>query len=184
MGKIKVHEFITLDGVVETPSWTAPYGFTERMGEAVGALMSSSSALLLGRNTYEMFASAWPGRTAAEDPGAPFMNDSTKYVVGTAALEREWENTTALGAYTVEGIRELKGQAAGDLYVSGSVTLVRAMLSDKLVDELHLLVYPVVLGSGLRLWPDSQDGQQLDLELLSSESFENGVIHLVYGPKA
>ncbi len=81
MGKILVHEFITLDGVIETPTWTMDYPFDPKMGEAIGAIMGSCEALLLGRRTFEMFAPSWSSRTAEDDPGAPFMNESPKYVV-------------------------------------------------------------------------------------------------------
>ncbi|MGH2930826.1 MAG: dihydrofolate reductase family protein, partial [Solirubrobacteraceae bacterium] len=83
MGTISVHEFITLDGVIEAPSWTFDYPFDPRMGEAIGGVMGASRAILLGRRTYEQFAPAWSGRTAADDPGAPFMNDTPKYVVSS-----------------------------------------------------------------------------------------------------
>src|ERR1039458_4418541 len=83
MGTIAVHEFITLDGVIDAPTWTFDYGFDPKMGEAIGAIMGSSTAILLGRRTYEEFVPAWSGRTAEQDPGAPFMNDSPKYVISS-----------------------------------------------------------------------------------------------------
>src|SRR5438309_437660 len=135
MGKIAVHEFITLDGVVEQPTWTMEYPFDPKMGEAIGALMGSCTALLLGRRTFEMFAPAWSGRTAEDDPGAPFMNESPKYVVSATLKSAEWKNSTILGPYRADAIRELKEQIGGNIYVSGSGTLVRALLADGLVDE-------------------------------------------------
>ena len=178
MGKILVHEFITLDGVIETPSWTFGYPFDPRMGETIGSIMGSSQAILLGRQTYEEFAPAWSGRTAEEDPGAPFMNETPKYVV-SASLERaDWSNSALLGEYEPRTIQELKDRLDGDIYVSGSGTLVRAMLSDGLVDELHLFVFPLALGAGRRLF---EGGAELKLALLESDAYENGVVHLAYG---
>lgn len=178
MGAIKVHEFIALDGVFEDPSWTFEFGFDPKMGEAIGAAMSSCQAILLGRRTYEMFAPAWSTRTADEDPGAPFMNESPKYVVSGSLESAEWKNSTILGAYSADTIRDLKDKSDGDIYVSGSGTLVRAMLADGLVDELHLFVYPVTRGSGQRLFAD--DGPATKFTLAGSETYANGVQRLTY----
>jgi dihydrofolate reductase len=178
MGKIAVHEFITLDGVIEEPSWTMDYPFDPRMGAAIAAIMGASEGLLLGRRTFEMFAPAWSTRTGEDDPGAPFMNDSPKYVVSSTLENAEWNNSTIVGAYSAETIRELKGRLDGDLYVSGSGTLVRAMLADGLVDELHLFVFPVALGTGQRLFDDG--GQVTKFDLLGTEGYEGGVVHLAY----
>ncbi len=152
MGTIAVHEFITLDGVIDAPTWTFDYGFDPKMGEAIGAIMGSSTAILLGRRTYEEFAPAWSGRTAEQDPGESFMNDSPKYVISSSLQRAEWSNSTILGAYSAEAVRSLKDQTDGQIYVSGSGTLVSAMLADGLVDELHLFVYPLTLGAGQRLF--------------------------------
>src|SRR6476661_9380202 len=148
MGAIAVHEFITLDGIFENPSWTFEYGFDPKMGEAIGALTNEAEAILLGRITFEMFAPAWSTRTVADDPGAPFFNDTQKYVVGAQEPSVSWANSTRLGAYDAEAIRRLKDEIKGDIYISGSGTLVRALLRDGLVDGLHLFVYPIALGSG------------------------------------
>ena len=176
MGQILVHEFISLDGVFEAPRWTMEHGFDPKMGEAIGGIMGPSKAILLGRQTFEEFAPAWSGRTGEQDPGAPFMNDSPKYVVSETLQSAEWNNSTILGPYSADAIRALKNQVDGGIYVSGSGTLVRAMLADGLVDVLHLFVYPVVLGTGAHLFGESQVKFTLD----QTHSYENGVVHLGY----
>jgi dihydrofolate reductase len=179
MGKIAAHEFITLDGVYSDPSWTAPYGFPDAMADAIGTLTESSSGILLGRTTFEMFAPAWSTRTADDDPGAPFFNDTPKHVVsGTLSSAESWQNSQLLGRYDADVIRELK--SAGDLYVSGSGTLVRGLLADGLLDELHLFIFPLVLGAGARLFPDGV--RRAELQLRGQQTFENGVMHVTYGP--
>src|SRR5947199_10181534 len=140
MGALKVHEFMSLDGVVENPSWTAEFGFDPQMGEAIAALTSGSNAILLGRTTYEMFYPAWSTRTADDDPGAPFFNDTQKYVVSSTLTEPSWRNSSILGPYDPEAIRRLKSDVGGDIYVSGSAMLVRSLFADGLVDEPHLFV--------------------------------------------
>ena len=180
MGAIHVHEFMSLDGVIDAPVWTAEYGFDPRMGERIGAVTERSRGILLGRTTHEMFAPAWSVRTVEEDPGAPFFNDTTKYVVSATltdeAAEATWRNSKAVGAYDPEAIRALKAEVDGDLYTSGSGTLVRAMLADGLVDELHLCVYPTTRGAGPRLFTDLQ----ANFELATAESYDNGVLYLAY----
>src|SRR3712207_5702057 len=125
MGEIHVHEFATLDGVVDAPTWTFDYGFDPRMGEAIGALTERSSGILLGRVTYEMFEPAWSTRSAEDDPGAPFFNDTTKHIVSSTLTEATWRNSEIVGPYDPGALRDLKERSEGDLYVSGSGTLVR-----------------------------------------------------------
>jgi dihydrofolate reductase len=184
MGAIKVHEFTTVDGVVDAPMWTMDYGFPDDLAASIGALTGSSSGILLGRTTFEMFAPAWSTRTVEDDPGAPFFNDTTKYVVSSTLTDAEsvWRNSTVVGGYSADRVTALKSEVDGDLYVSGSATLVRALLADGLVDELHLYVYPVAVGSGIRLFPEGRP--QTKLTLRGVESLSNGVAHLTYGPAA
>jgi dihydrofolate reductase len=178
---VLVHEFMTLDGIVDAPTWTFDFGFDPRMGEAIKALTDRSRAILLGRTTYEMFEPAWSSRTAEDDPGAPFFNDTPKYVVSSTLSDPTWRDTTILGPYDPEAVRRLTAEAGGDVYVSGSGTLVRALLADGLVDELHLFVFPLTLSTGARLFPD--DADPLDLSLTACEAYDNGAIHLAYKPK-
>jgi dihydrofolate reductase len=178
MGRIAVHEFITLDGVIDTPTWTMDYPFDPKMGEAIAGIMGASSGLLLGRRTYEMFAPAWSGRTAEDDPGAPFMNESPKYVVSSTLKDADWNNSTVIGPYRRETVQELKDRVDGGLYVSGSAQLTRAMLADGLVDELHLFVFPLALGTGQRLFEAGE--APVKLELAGAEAYNSGVVHLAY----
>jgi dihydrofolate reductase len=180
MGTIAVHEFISLDGVFENPAWTAEFGFDPKMGETIGAITTEAQAILLGRTTYEMFAPAWSQRTVDEDPGAPFFNDTHKYVVGEHTPNVDWGPSTRLGPYDPDAIRALKDRTDGAIYISGSGTLVRALLRDGLVDDLHLFVYPIALGRGQRLWADGAGPTKLELK--AQDTYDNGVIHLAYGP--
>lgn len=180
MGAIKVHEFISLDGVIENPAWTFEFGFDPAMGETIGALTAQSRAILLGRTTFEMFAPAWSTRTADDDPGAPFFNDTPKYVVASQQPSVDWGNSTILGPYDAKAIEKLKADTDGAVYVSGSARLVQQMLVDGLVDELHLFVYPVALGSGQQLFPQGID--TVKLSLAASDTYANGVVHLAYAP--
>ena len=148
------------------------------MGEAIGAVTERCRGILLGRTTYEMFEPAWSQRTAEDDPGAPFFNDTTKYVVSSTLTDATWRNSRIVGPYDPDSIRGLKDEVDGDLYVSGSGTLVRAMLADGLVDELHLLVFPLTRGSGPRLF--AEEAAPSKLSLAACESYENGVVYLNY----
>jgi dihydrofolate reductase len=182
VGVIHVHEFMSLDGVIDAPSWSFDYGFLPQMEKALGAVTDRSRAILLGRTTYEMFEPAWSTRTVEDDPGAPFFNDTTKYVVSSTLTKATWRNSKILGPYNPDAIRGLKDEVDGDIFVSGSGTLVRAMLEDGLIDELHLFVYPLTRGSGPRLFPD--EAAPRNFSLVASESYENGVTYLALRPKA
>jgi dihydrofolate reductase len=175
-----VHEFISLDGVIDAPTWTFDFEFLPQMGEAIGAVTERSRGILLGRTTYEMFEPAWSTRTVEDDPGAPFFNHTTKYVVSATLTNATWRNSQIIGPYDPDAIRGLKDEV-GDLYVSGSGTLVRAMLADGLIDELHLFVYPLTRGPGPRLFPE--EAAPGKLSLAACESYENGVVYLSYGPQ-
>jgi dihydrofolate reductase len=179
MGQIHAHEFLSLDGRFEDPSFTFEYGFDPKMGETLAGITGNSSAILLGRKTFEMFAPAWAGRTVEDDPGAPFFNDTTKYVVGANNPAVDWANSERLGAYDINRIRQLKDEQPGDIYISGSGQLVRALLAEGVVDSLDLFVYPRVLGTGERLFADGED---VRLTLLNQQTYDNGVVHLAYGP--
>jgi dihydrofolate reductase len=178
MGSIRVHEFMTLDGVIDAPTWSFEFGFDPRMGEAIGAAMADCHGILLGRNTYEMFEPAWSARTADDDPGAPFMNDTTKYVVSSTLRTASWRNSTIVGPYDPDAIRDLKSKVDGGIYMSGSGTLVRALLADGLVDELHLFVYPLTSGAGPRLFDGSLPPAKW--RTAACEAYDNGVVYLGY----
>ncbi len=182
MGAVLVHEFMSLDGVVDAPTWTVEYGFDPKMGKAIAEVVQRSRGILLGRTTFEMFAQSWPARTAEDDPGAPFFNDTTKYVVSSTLTDPTWRNTTVVGPYDADAIRKLKNDVDGDLYTSGSAELVRALLADGLVDELHLFVYPLTRGAGPRLFPDG--AAPLKMSLIASDAYDNGALYLAYRPQA
>src|SRR4051795_10815228 len=182
MGEIHVHEFMSADGVIDAPTWTFDYGFDSKMGEAIGAATARSSAILLGRNTYELFEPAWSTRTVEDDPGAPFFNETRKYVVSGTLTEATWSNSQVLGPYDPTAIRRVKDEVDGNIYVSGSGTLVRAMLADGLVDELHLFVYPLTRGTGPRPFAQGEPGRKL--ALARSATYDNGVVYLAYRPQA
>jgi dihydrofolate reductase len=175
MGAVHVHEFISLDGVIDAPTWTFDFGFEPAMADTIHAFTNSCSAILLGRVTYEMFEIGWSERTVEDDPGAPFFNDSTKHVVSSTLRNPTWRNSEVAGPYSADMIRALKDNAQGDLYMSGSGTLVRAMLADGLVDHLHLFWYPLTRGAGPRLFPETAAPAMF--ELAQSHTFANGVTY-------
>jgi dihydrofolate reductase len=181
VGAIHVHEFMSLDGVIDAPTWTFEYGFDPKMGDRLAAATGACKGILLGRNTYEMFEPAWSTRTVEDDPGAPFFNDTMKYVVSGTLADATWRNSKIIGPYDADAIRRLKDEV-GDLYVSGSITLVRALLADGLVDELHLCVYPLTRGSGPRLFTD--DAEPAKFSLAVSDAYDNGVLYLNYRTQA
>lgn len=176
MGEIKAGLFVSLDGVTEAPqTWHFPY-FDDEMGAAVGALMATD-ATLFGRVTYDEMAAHWPNADPA-DPTTAMMNSARKYVVSNTLTAADWANTTVIsGDVAADELAKLKQD--NRIGVTGSVTLVRWLLEQRLLDELHLLVHPIVVGRGKRLFPD---GDTIPLKLVSSTAFASGVLHLVYAP--
>ena len=182
MRKITAGLFISLDGVVEDPHlWHFPY-FNDQMGEAVMAQLGSSDTLLFGRKTYNSFAGAWPEREAAGEADAPMataLGDARKLVASHQPLELAWRNSEQLEGDLVEAVTALKNEPGGDIAMSGSVSVVRQLLAAGLLDELHLLVHPIAVRHGMRLF---DEGEAMPLKLLTSDVFETGVLYLVYGP--
>lgn len=175
MRKVVVTEFMSLDGVMEEPAWTFPY-WNDDIAKFKGDETTASDALPLGRVTYQGFAAAWPEST---DEGADYFNGVRKYVVSTSLDKVEWSNSTLIKDNLVEEITKLKEQDGGDITVHGSAMLVQTLMQHDLVDRYRLLVYPVVLGKGKRLF---QEGTTATLKLLGSQSFGSGVVALVYEP--
>jgi dihydrofolate reductase len=177
MGFIKSSLFISLDGVFEAPdTWHFPY-FDDEMGGAVGELMSETDATLLGRNTYDEFASYWPDADPS-DPITEVMNSARKYVVSDSLTEATWRNTTVIaGDRAGSELARLKADTG--LGTTGSGTLVRWLLGQGLLDELHLFVHPIVVGHGKRLFAE---GPARQLRLVASSTFGSGVLHAVYAP--
>src|SRR5262245_4550568 len=169
MGKIQAGLFISLDGVIESPeTWHFPY-FNDEMGAVVGAMMSEQDAMLLGRQTYDEFAAYWPNADPA-DPTTAQMNGTPKYVVSSTLDKAEWENSSVISGEVYRQLGELKADKT--LGISGSATLVRSLLREGLLDELHLLVHPIVVGAGKRLF---DGGEQVRLRLVDSATFSTGV---------
>ncbi len=181
MRKIVSGLFISLDGVYEAPDkWHFPY-FDEAMGNAVSAQMSDADAMMLGRVTYEEFASYWPHQSNDEVDIAAYMNETPKYVVSNTLESADWQNSTLIGGDIVEEITRLKEQPGKNISVVGSGTLVRSLLENGLLDELQLLVHPIVVGSEMkRLFPDASP--TTPLKLVDSRTFDTGVLHLTYQP--
>ncbi|ABM15416.1 dihydrofolate reductase family protein [Mycolicibacterium vanbaalenii] len=181
MRKLTAGLFIALDGVVEAPDqWHFPY-FDDAMGEAVNAQLGSADTLLLGRVTYDSFAGAWPLREAEGGEDAEFakaLGDARKIVVSRQDLRFSWRNSEQLTGDLVEAVTALKnGPGDGDIAMSGSPSVVRQLLQAGLVDELHLLVHPIAVRKGARLF---DEGTPIPLKLLTSNTFDTGVVHLVY----
>ena len=179
MRSINAGLFVSLDGVVESPEkWTGPY-FNDQVGQAVGALMASNDAMLLGRATYEGFAAAFGGQSGGM---ADQMNNTPKFVVSNTLTSADWQNSTLIRGDVAGQIRGLKQRPGQNIGMSGSSTLVSWLLRQGLLDQLDLLVFPVVVGSGKRLF--SEPDGQVPLTLTGSESFSTGVVHLSYEPAA
>jgi dihydrofolate reductase len=187
MRRVIVSEFVTLDGVMEDPGgaegfkhggWSFKFPSPEALKFKLDEVLAAD-ALLLGRRTYEGFAAAWPGRT--DDVGfADQMNRMAKHVVSTTLREPRWNNTTVLRDDVPSRVSALTRQPGKDILVAGSAQLVRTLLHHDLVDEYRLLVSPIVLGAGRRLFGDGVDTTVLRLK--HSQMFSSGVILLVYAP--
>lgn len=177
--KIVVTEFMTLDGVVGEPQqWSFPY-WSEETGAFKLEELRASDAQLLGRITYEGFASAWPNMEKDPAGFADKMNSMPKYVVSTTLKKAAWENSTIIKKNVAQEIAALKEQPGGDILVAGSVTLIRTLIEHDLVDEYRLLVYPIVLGKGKRLFTD---GTVASLQLTESKPMGSGVVLMRYAP--
>lgn len=178
MRRIVAGLFLSLDGVAEAPNrWVFPY-MTGEVGQVVGANMQASDTMLLGRRTYQEWAAHWPDKTAADDPYADYINSVPKHVVSTTLRPPlEWRNSTLISGDVREQITKLKEQPGKEIAISGSISLIGWLLREGLLDELSLLVFPVVVGSGKRLF-DAPD--QVPLKLIDSRTFDNGVLSLRY----
>jgi dihydrofolate reductase len=183
MRKIIAGLFISLDGVVEAPDqWHFPY-FNEEMGAAVDASLGQTDTMLFGRKTYDSFAGAWPEREAAGGEDAHFakvIGDARKIVVSNRELEFTWRNSEQLQGDLVEAVTALKNEGEGTIAMSGSVSVVRQLLAAGLLDELQLLVHPIAVRKGMRLFDEGES--PVPLTLISSETFSTGVLNLVYAP--
>lgn len=193
--RVIVSEFSALDGVVQAPGgpeedtsggfthggWSHPFFDPDVMGPVIGELAERCEALLQGRRTYQVSAGAWPERGG--DPFADWINATQKYVVSDSLTEDDltWKPTTLIrGADLISEVTELRAKPGGDIYVYGSLTLVRSLLAAGLVDELILFIEPITLGGGKKLFPD--DGQARTYELVSSVTASTGVIVCRYRP--
>lgn len=192
MRKLIVAEFVTLDGVIQAPGaadedtdggfvhggWTFPY-WHDDIGAHFFQAMEQADALLLGRKTWQIHAGAF-GPMPAGDPFGDVMNSMQKYVVSTTlASTQEWRNSTLIRRDVVEEVRNLKAQAGKDILIDGSSVLVHTLVENELVDEYSLHVYPLVLGSGKRLFPD---GKRINLKLVESKALPTGVMFQQYQP--
>ncbi|TME82861.1 MAG: dihydrofolate reductase [Chloroflexi bacterium] len=187
MGRIVVTEFISLDGVMEDPggsehskhgAWTFKFNRGEEGNRFKVDEVQNAEAQLLGRVTYEGFAEAWPTRTG--DPFSDKFNSMPKYVVSSKLKKADWNNSTILQGDVVDEVSKLKQKVPGDILVSGSAKLVQTLIANDLVDQLNLMVFPVILGSGKRLFGETKDLKTL--QLAESKTVGDGVAILVYKP--
>lgn len=176
MRKVIVSEYVSLDGVMEEPAWTMPY-WNDEIAKFKFDELFASDALLLGRVTYQGFAKAWPSMTD-EQGFADRMNSLPKYVASRTLEEAEW-NATLIKENIAEEVSKLKQQSGQNLLVYGSADFVHTLMQHDLIDEYRLLVYPVVLGGGKRLF---KDGSKTTLKLVETKTFSSGVVVLTYQP--
>lgn len=178
MGKIVSNFFVSLDGVVAAPhEWHFPY-FNDEMGAAIDAGIGSTEAFLMGRVLYQEWAEYWPAQ-GDEAQFAQFINTVPKYVVSSTLTGADWKNTTILAGDVANEIRKIKESTDGDIGMSGSATTVRWLLAHGLLDELNLMVHPIAVGYGQRLFEDTPTHP---LTLVRSETFQTGVLNLTYTP--
>lgn len=178
MGTIVSSFFISLDGVVESPEkWHFAY-FDDAMGQIIQEGMQSSTAMMMGRTLYDEWSSYWPAQ-GPEVPFSEYINTIPKHVVSTTLTDPTWQNTTVVSGDVAAQVRELKKSTDGAIAMSGSATTVRWLLANSLLDELNLLVHPIAVGTGQRLF---QDARTLPMRLLSSRALDSGVLHLRYAP--
>jgi dihydrofolate reductase len=183
MRKIIAGVFISLDGVVEAPDqWHFPY-FNDEMGAAVDTTLGAADTMLFGRKTYDSFAGAWPEREAAGGEDAHFakvLGDVRKIVVSNQPLEFTWRNSEQLQGDLIDAVTALKSEGDGTISMSGSISVVRQLLAAGLLDELHLLMHPIAVRKGMRLFDEGEP--PVPLTLVSSQTFQTGVLNLVYAP--
>jgi len=178
MGKIVSNFFVSLDGVVQSPDkWHFPY-FDDAMGAIIGEGMSTSTGFMMGRKLYDEWSSYWPGQ-GPDVPFSEFINTIPKYVLSTTLSNPTWQNTTVISEDVATTVRALKDSRDGDIGMSGSATTACWLLANGLLDELALLLHPIVVGSGQRLFEDTTTHP---LKLLSSATLGTGVLHLRYAP--
>ena len=187
MGRIVVTEFVSLDGVMEDPggsehskhgAWTFKFNRGEEGNKFKVDEVQNAEVQLLGRVTYEGFAEAWPTRTG--DPFSDKFNSMPKYVVSSKLKKADWNNSTILKGEVVEEVSKLKEKVRGDILVSGSAKLVQTLIANDLVDQLNLMVFPVILGSGKRLFGETKDLKTL--QLAESKTVGDGVAIMIYKP--
>jgi dihydrofolate reductase len=181
MRKVVALELVSLDGVMESPErWSFQF-HNDEMAQANASGMAAADAMLFGRLTYQEFAAFWPYQNSAEQPFTDYLNNTSKYVVSTTLEEPlEWNNSTLIKDDVAEEVAGLKQQPGKDIGIVGSGTLVRSLLREGLLDELGLMVHPIVLGRGKRLFEDGID--EMVLELVDSKTFSTGVLYLTYRP--
>jgi dihydrofolate reductase len=193
MSTIVINTFLSLDGVAQAPGgadedidagftqggWTVPY-FTEQVGAIIGPWHTGAGAFLLGRKTYDIFAGHWPHLPADHEdaPMAKVLNETPKYVASTTLREPTWQNTSVLDADLVTAVTKLKEQVTGEIQVLGSIDLAQSLIEHDLIDEFRLSVFPVVLGTGKRLFGDG--AIPTGLELVSTQTTDSGVVGCVY----
>jgi dihydrofolate reductase len=191
MRKLVAGEFVSLDGVYQAPGgpqedtdggfayggWTVPH-FSDDMGQFMAEFINTADAYLLGRRTYDIFAGAWPLVTDDSDPIASKLNNAPKYVASNTLKTADWKNTTILSGDAVARVAELKQQPGGDIQMAGSGALIQTLLKNDLLDEVTLIIFPIVIGAGKRLFGDG--ALPRTFKLVNTRVFDSGVIVATY----